>query len=198
MKHLVDLIKESAVTSAIDTTQPVNERRLKKSRWDCDALGLMTVLDGEDGEDSYRLMDEYGISDADGTWLADHSFIIRSSGGYDGDGSSCVDILQRSARNGGFNINWLKKKLKGFDMTLDDLEEDDSVLMDIFDSELSADACKAFQKMAVNVLNHKPMNTTPVRGLLWWNSGYASPQVILFDENNKIIDDIKKNVVEFC
>lgn len=182
MKHLVDLINEGIECD----NRIINEG---KSNWVIDARQLYNIWDDKDKSE----LEDFEIDPADFDWLLEHAYMCESMGGYDGDGSSCVDVLKRH----GFDMNWLKKKLKAKNMTLNSLKDDDVELMDIFqDGELDADACKAFQKMCINI-HGKTIAGTPKRGILWWNSGWASPQVALFDQNNRIIDDILKNVEGF-
>jgi hypothetical protein len=182
MKHLVDLINEGVEND----NRTINE---SKSNWVIDARQLYNIWYDEDKSE----LEDFEIDPDDFDWLLEHAYMCESLGGYDGDGSSCVDVLKRHR----FDMNWLKKQLKAKNMTLDSLEDDDVELMDLFqEGELDKDVCKAFQKMCTDIKG-KPMTGMPKRGILWWNAGWASPQVALFDENNKIIDDILENVYGF-
>lgn len=149
------------------------------------------------GEATDEELEEVEMTKEDYEWLLEHAYMCESEGGYDGDGRNALDVLLDNHIDKG----WLARKLAEYSVNLNDYlgtEYDncdnlDMALYRIFTDELEPDTCEA-AKILVRSWNYKVMDKDSVRGTAFWNDGYTSPQIILFDEDSPIVDEIIKNV----
>lgn len=179
MKTIVESIKSNIV----------NEGR---SDWTgIDAMNLFYLWANPDDTEA---AENYGIDPKDLVWLRKHAYMMKSLGGYDGNGKSCADCLI----DGGVSEDWICKVLR-----IDDIRDaDDSDYADnfynVFNMNLESDTCDAL-KVYVKSYDNKPMRVAPKSGIAWWNSGYDAPMIALFDVpiNNPIVKAIQKDVEPF-